>query len=547
MGEKSEFDPDLENPIHPVTSNAFGQCEAVDIEHDTTQRGLKSRHAQMIALGGTIGTGLFVGSGQGLNMGGPISLVLSYLILTVLVYGIVTCTTEMSSYLPVPGSSVSYYANRFLSPSLGFALGWIYWYVFSITVPAEITAGALVIEYWNPPVHQAVWITLLMVVIVGLNCMPVKMYGETEFWFASLKVIGIMGLLVMAVVLILGGGPNHDRLGFRYWITPGPFNEYIVTGDSGRLVAFISVLTFSYFAFAFSPELLVVTGGEMQSPRYNLPIAGRRYFYRLIIFYILGAFAISLIVSSKDEALLGGGKGAGTSPWAIAAKNAGITGLDSVINAIILTSAWSAGNSYLFLASRALYSMSLTGKAPRIFSKCTASGIPYNALAGTAVFSLLSYLNCSSSAATVFNWFVNLINTGGYISWISICVIYVRFRKATEVQQIVDLPFRSALQPVMAYVCGFIFTLLLLLSGLKNFVGGNWNTSSFITSYVGIAIFAALYFGHKVLFGRNDPWAIPAERVDLISGLDAVLAAERPPVKEEGKRSPLRKLKVIFG
>lgn len=546
MGEKIEFDVDVENSIRPVTSNVLGQSKVLG-SHDTTQRGLKSRHAQMIALGGTIGTGLFVGSGQALHMGGPIFLVLSYLILTVLVYGIVTCTTEMSSYLPVPGCSVAYYGNRFTSPSLGFALGWIYWYTFSITVPAEITAGSLVIEYWNPPVNSAVWITLLMIVIVALNCMPVRFYGETEFWFASLKVLGILGLLIMAVVLILGGGPTHDRLGFRYWTQPGPVNEYIVTGDSGRLVAFISTLTYSYFAFAFSPELLVVTGGEMESPRYNLPIAGRRYFYRLIIFYILGAFAISLIVASNDVDLLGGGSDAGASPWAIAAKNAGIKGLDSVINAVILTSAWSAGNSYLYLASRALYSMSLTGNAPRIFSKCTASGIPYNALAGTAVFSLLSYLNCSSSSATVFNWFVNLINTGGYISWICVCVIYIRFRKATSAQNVVDLPFRSRLQPVMAYICCFVFTLLLLLSGLKNFVGGNWDTSNFITAYVGIAIFFALYFGHKATWGRNQLWVIPSDQVDLVSGLDEIVAREMPPPPvKEGKASVLGKVKLIF-
>lgn len=162
-------------------------------------------------------------------MGGPIILLVVYLLITFLVFGIVTATTEMSSYIPVPGASVSYYGKRFFSPSMGFALGWMYWYVFAITVPAEITVSNLIIGYWSPtfPGHDAIFITILFLVIVGLNCFPVSVYGETEFWFASLKVFGIIGLLFMALILILGRGPS-ERLGFHYWTNPGPVNEYLV-------------------------------------------------------------------------------------------------------------------------------------------------------------------------------------------------------------------------------------------------------------------------------------------------------------------------------
>ena len=339
----------------------------------------------------------------------------------------------MSSYLPVPGSTMAYFGSRFFSKSMGFAMGCMYWYIFTITVPAEVTAASVVVQYWNSPVPIAVWITIFMIVIIALNCFPVQYYGETEFWFASLKVFGIIGLLIMALVLVFGGGSNHELLGFHYWKHPAAVNEYIVGGASERLAAFVGTTTFSIFAFAFAPELLVITGGEMESPRRNLPIAGKRYFYRLIFFYVAGSLAISMVVSCNDPLLLGGGSGAGASPWAIAAKRAGIRGLDSVINAVILLSAWSAGNSYLFLASRNLYSMALVGNAPRIFARCANSGIPYVATGTSAIFCLLAYLNVSDSGVTVFNWFVNLINTGGYMSWILICVIYLRFRKATFV------------------------------------------------------------------------------------------------------------------
>ena len=543
--EKTKVDADTE--LSPTHSNIVGEVHELT-PGETTKRGLKSRHAQMISLGGTIGTGLFVGSGQGLRIGGPLFFFLGYCLLTFLVFGIVcpcalyfsvysmkltiwlqvTATTEMSSYLPVPGSTMAYFGTRFWSKSMGFALGWMYWYIFTITVAAEITAAGLVVQYWHPPVNVAVWLTIFILVIIALNCFPVKYYGETEFWFASLKIFGIIGLLIMALVLIFGGGPNHERLGFHYWKHPGPMNQYTVSGASGRLAAFFGTVTFSIFAFAFAPELLVVTGGEMESPRRNLPIAGKRYFWRLIFFYVAGALAISMIVSSDDDLLLGGGSGAGASPWAIAAKRAGIRGLDSVINAVILTSAWSSGNSYLFLASRTLYSMALVGNAPRIFTRCTKSGIPYIATGTSACFCLLAYLNVSDSGATVFNWFANLINTGGYISWIMICIIYLRFRKATFVQGITDLPYRSSFQPYMSYISGSILTILLLVSGFVNFVHGHWNTSNFLTSYIGIAIFLALFFGHKLFAGRHDAWVVAPQSMDLVSGLDMVIAKETP-------------------
>ncbi|KAF3808959.1 Proline-specific permease [Colletotrichum gloeosporioides] len=491
MSEKKTAVSD--SALEPVESVLEGQGE----QHGTTQRGLKSRHAQMIALGGTIGTGLFVGIGQALHMGGPLFVLIAYICITLLLYGVATATGEMSSYLPVPGSSVAYYGNRFFSRSLGFTLGWVYWYIFSITVPAEITATYIV-------------------------------YGEAEFWFASIKVFGIIGLLMLSVVLFFGGGPSHQPLWFSNWSDPGPVKEYIVSGNSGRLVAFLATITFSVYAFAFAPELLVVTGGEMDSPRRNIPTATRRYFYRLITFYILGALAVGIIVNSENPSLLSGGKGAGASPWAIGIRDAGIRGLDSVVNVVIVLSAWSAGNSYLYLASRALYSMALAGNAPRVFTRCTKSGVPYYATAASASLSLLAYLNVASTGATVFNWFVNLINTGAYQSWICCCVVYLRYRKAADAQGVADAPFRSRLQPYSSIVsiCGF--GLLLVVNGFKVFLDGQWDTSSFLTSYIGVAIFFALYFGHKFTVGRGDAWVRDPMDVDLVSGLDEVLAQETP-------------------
>ncbi|WYZ43264.1 hypothetical protein EsH8_VI_000963 [Colletotrichum jinshuiense] len=499
------------------------QGESRIITQGSTKRNVKSRHAQMIAIGGSIGTGLFVGSGQVLAAGGPAFLFLAYALTSILVYGIVTAVMEVGTYLPITGSSMSYYCNRYTSRSLGFALGWLYFYSFGIILAYEITVGSIVINYWPNNVPVAVWLTLLLIVMVGLNLSPVGIYAETEFWFASLKIILFLGLLLMSVVLILGGGPSGQRLGFHYWVDPGATKEYIVGGPGGRFTAFLYGWVFSGFSFYFSPELIIITGGEMQNPRKNLPIASRRFFYRLIIFYILGALAIGAICSSNSEGLTSGSGNADASPWVIAIKNAGIEGLPSVVNAGILTSAWSAGNSYLYMASRSLYSLAVAGNAPRIFARCNRYGLPIYAVLAASCFTVLAYLSVSSDAGIVFNWFISLTNTAGYTSWIMCAFIFLRFRKACDVQG-VKVPYQSWCQPYGAWISMVLFTFLLLANGFTVFFPGRFSASSFLTAYIGIPLFLVTYFGHKLTVGRNDPWLLAPEDVDLTTNLREVEA-----------------------
>ncbi|KAJ5675990.1 hypothetical protein N7462_008887 [Penicillium macrosclerotiorum] len=532
MGVEEEIDLGL------VESKGIGQ-----IPHET-KRGLSSRHIQMIAIGGTIGTGLFVTSGHSLHTGGPLFFLLAYTLLATCVFMILTAIVEFSSYLPVPGSSVANYGNRFVSRSMGFALGWFYYYTFVLAVPTEVTASVVVISYWHPSVNNAVWITILILVIVTLNLFPVNVYGETEFWFASIKVIGIVGLLLMALVITYGGGPNHTSIGFRYWHDPGPMNDYLVGGSTGRFLAFLGALRVSIYVFVFAPELLALTAGEMQNPRRNLPTAGRRYFIRLVTFYVLGALMIGLIVPSNDNRLMGGSKNATSSPWVIGAKNAGIKGLDSVINTLILLSAWSSGNGWMYLSSRSLYSLAKYGMAPKVFTRCTSAGVPYVSLIFTSLFSVFAYMSVNSSATTVFNWFVNLANSSGYISWICTCFIYIRFRKATFAQEVHELPYRSFLQPYGAYAAGSIMLLLLLLNGFEMFFPREWDVSTFLTAYVSIAIFLVLYLGHKFIAARDEPWLIPPRKVDLQSGLQDVIDAEFPPIP--AKNIGHKILQVLF-
>ena len=486
-----------------------------------TKRNIKSRHAQMIAIGGTVGTGLFVGSGQALAAGGPALLFVSYSLTSMLVYAIATAVIEVATFLPIPGGSMAYWATRYVSRSLGFALGWLYFYSFGILIAYEITAASIVISYWPNNIHIAVWITILLVVIIGLNLSPVGVFGETEFWFASIKVMMIIGLLIISLVLMLGGGPSHDRLGFRYWNDPGAVKAYLLDGTTGRFTAFLYVWVFAGFSYYFSPELIVVTGGEMRNPRKNLPIACRHFILRLAVFYGLGSLAIGVICDSTASGLTSGASNANASPWVIAIRNAGISVLPSIINAGILTSGWSAGNSYLYLSSRSLYSLSVAGNAPRIFSRCNRYGLPIYAVLASCCFAPLAYLNVSKQPSIVFNWFVSLTNTAGYTSWIVCAIIFLRFRKACKTQG-VSVPYQSRIQPYAAWICIPLFGILLLANGFTVFYPGQFTVAGFLTTYLGIPIFLTLWLGHKLLRDGNSSWVHSPEAVDLVSGLREV-------------------------
>ena len=233
-------------------------------------------------------------------------------------------------------------------------------------------------------------------------------------------------------MLFFGGGPRHDRLGFHYWKDPAAFKSYPKPGlgTTGKFLAFWTSLVRSGFAFILSPEALTITAGECEAPRRNIPKASKRFIYRLVVFYVLGTLVVSVIVASNDPDLLqavsSGTKNAGASPFVIGIKRAGIQGLDHVMNAVIITSAWSAANAFLYSGSRSLFSLALTGQAPEIFTKCS-NGVPYVAVLATAALGSLAYLSISSGSATVFAWFLILTTIGGYIAWIVMFMTYLVF------------------------------------------------------------------------------------------------------------------------
>nr|RBQ83628.1 hypothetical protein FVER53263_12243 [Fusarium verticillioides] len=510
--------------IEPTLPTNNVDAKADDYENrnvGTLNRRLKSRHVQFLALSGAIGTGLFVGSGQVLSLAGPLSAFLAYTITGFNIYCVLNSVGEMASWLPIPGP-VPIFAARFVDPALGFALAWNYWYQFAIGVPIEVTVSAVIVNYWHHNIPQVALITLFYFTMVILNCLPVRIYGEAEFAFGAIKLLTIVGLIILMFIITVGGGPSGEAIGFRYWNHPGPMNEYLKDGALGRFLAFVKVFITATFSYGGS-EMVVMASGETENPRRNIPKAIRRVFWRIAIFYVLSIFLVGLCVSSKDPNLLNAinksAPGAAQSPFVIAIRNSGIKILPSIINAVILTSAWSSGNSLFYASTRVLYAAALDGKAPRILT-WERFGVPYLCVGVTTIFGLLVYLNVSNSGSEVFFWLSNLSGVGALIIWASVSFTYLRFYYCLSHHGIDrnTLPFKSPFQPFLAYFSFCFCTIVAIFNGFDAFFPGRFSAKTFLPPYINIPIFLVLIFGYKwikkskyVKYSEMDLWSGKAE------------------------------------
>ncbi|KZT60249.1 putative general amino acid permease [Calocera cornea HHB12733] len=482
------------------------------------KRQLKNRHIAMISIGGVIGTGLFLGTAGSLRSGGPVGLLLGYSIMGTITYAVMVCLGEMIAYLPIPGGHIML-AERFVDPAFSFTMGWNYWYNWIIILPAELSASAVLINYWTTSVNNAVWVTICLVVVFIINMFGAGVYGECEFWFASIKVLTITGLIILGLVLDLGGGPNHDRLGFRYWKNPGPFAQYNgIPGNEGRFLAWWSVMTQAAFSF-IGTEIVAIAAGEAKNPRKNLPKAIKRVYIRILLFYILGTFFIGLLVPYNNPDLNLSASNAAKSPFVIAIKTAGISGLPSLINACLLTSAWSAASSDLFTSSRALYGLSLAGNAPKLFSRTTRGGLPYVSIIFCGLFGTLAYMAISTSAGKVFGWFANMTAVAGLMTWFGIAVTYIRFHAGLKAQGIDrrTLPYRGLFQPYLGWYVAVSTLVICFFSGWSVFLKGSWD----VTNYLPLALFPVLYIGAKFVMRKP---IVRAAEMDFYSGIDEILA-----------------------
>jgi len=515
------IDSVAEHPTPPKHRFHFEQSDL-----DCVQRRLKQRHVQMIAIAGTIGTGLFLGSGSALRGAGPLGALLAYALVGTVAYSSLCSIGEMTALAPISGT-FPHFAARWVQPSFGAAVGWNYFYAQSITVPVEITAATILITFWDDNhKHQAGYTALLCFLVCLINIFGVRYFGESEFVFSIIKLTLITGLIICGLVIDLGGGPDHKRLGFTYWKHPGALNGpgLVKNKTTDNFLGWLSVLVQAGFSFQ-GMELVAIAASETENPRRNISKAVRRVFWRIVIFYILGIMITGMLVPYDDPDLLNGAGTAAQSPYVIAIRRAGIHTLPSIINAAIFTSAFSAGNSFLFCSSRILYGLSIRGQAPLIFSYCTENGLPIIAVLATSSFSLLAFMNVSSGAAKVFDWFVNLSTTAGFFTWWAINLTYIRFWCGHKEQGLdrTQLAYWNPLQPGLAIWGVFWTSVFILVNGYQVFFVWNWQ--NFLTAYINIPIFFALWIGWT-MYMRSPFWR--ADEMDFVTGIPSIDETDSP-------------------
>lgn len=464
-------------------------------EAQQLRRSLKARHMYMIAIGGSIGTGLFVASGATVANAGPGGALLAYALIGFMVFLLMQSLGEMATYIPLAGS-FGEYARRFVSPSFGFAIGWNYWYNWAITVAAELAAAALVMKYWAPNTPGWIWSAIFLAILFGLNALSARAYGEGEFWFALIKVAVVIFFLILGVLMIFGilGGPSP---GFSNWtLSNGEQSAPFVNGAAGVLGVFM-IAGFSFQG----TELVAVAAGEAEDPDRNVPKAIRTVFIRILLFYIGAIAVIGFLIPFTDPRLLDSAEdNIAVAPFTLVFDNAGVLAAAAIMNAVILTSILSAGNSGLYASTRMLYALAESGQAPKLFSKLNSRGVPIPALIATTAIGALCFISSLIGDGAAYTWLINASGLAGFITWMGIAWCHYKFRRAFLAQghSVDELPFKAIFFPLGPIVALLMCAFVIAGQNLEVYTG-NIDLGTLISAYVGLPLFLALWWGHKLV------------------------------------------------
>ncbi|QRG38667.1 hypothetical protein FDK38_003084 [Candidozyma auris] len=485
-------------------------------------RSLRGRHVQLLGIGATIGSALFVAIGQALPYG-PLNLFLGFLVWSLPILCITITTAEMVTYLPITSPFVRL-AGRCCDDALEVMTAWNFWFLCCAQIPFEVVTVNSIIHFWRDDYSAGIPLAVQVVLYFLINIFGVAIYGEVEFWLSLGKVVLAVGLILFTFVTMVGGNPKHDAFGFRYWRDPGPISSYEFTGSTGNFRGFLACLIRATFTFA-GPEYVSLVASETINPRKTLPSAYKQVFIRLTIFFIGGSLCVGILVPYNDPLLLqsqGVTKpGAGGSPYVIAMQNLGINVLPDIVNVLLITAAFSAGNSYTYCSSRTLYGFALDGYAPKFLTATTKSGIPMYCMLISLAWSLISFLQLGEGASEVLNWIINLITSCQLINFSILCFTYIFFYRATKAQGIDrrSLPFRGWFQPYLAIFGGSMAFIMIFVGTYGIFMPGGWSYKTFLFSYLMIFIDIGIFIFYKLF--RRTKFKRAAE-VDLVTGLKEV-------------------------
>ncbi|ULT58950.1 amino acid permease [Neobacillus drentensis] len=410
------------------------------VQQEQLNRSMKRRHLFMLSLGGVIGTGLFLNAGYTINQAGAGGALIGYIFGGIILYLVMVCLGELAVYMPVTGSFQTY-ASKFINPSAGFSLGWMYFIGSATTAGVEFTAAGIIMKRWFPDVSVWVWCAVFILLLFLLNALTTRGFAEAEYWFSGIKVVAVIFFIIIGVGAIIGIIPLEDR--------PAPLLQNLAPTSlfpAGIAILFVTMMNviFSYQG----SELIGIAAGESEEPQKNIPRAIRNVLFRIIVFYLASIIILSAIFPTKELGLL-------ESPFVTLMDLAGIPFAPDIMNFVILTAILSVGNSCIYASTRLLWAMSHDGMAPKVFGKLSKRKVPFTALVFTMIFSLLSLLTSVLAADTVFVLLMSIAGISVTISWIGIALSQFMFRRKYLQQggKLEDLQYRVPFYPLIPLIC----------------------------------------------------------------------------------------------
>ncbi|KAG6373887.1 amino acid permease-domain-containing protein [Boletus reticuloceps] len=494
-----------QGPEHKPTLR--GMFSTTTSSKHETKRAMQSRHLMMIAIGGTIGTGIFLSAGSAIALAGPASALLSYVVVGVFVYAVVITLGEMAAMFPVSGA-FSVFGSRFVSPALGFTLGWNYWLQWSLSIPSELTAAAVILQVMIPPVGL-----VIIVPVFVMQLIHVRIYGESEYWFASIKVVMIILFIIVGLIYDWGGVKGH----------PGPGRSNFQNGQAfiGGFANFAQTFVYAFYSFG-GVELVAVAAGESDRPWKAVPTAVKATFFRIVLFYVLTILTIGLCINWQDPTLLRAASSSDVtaSPLTVVFQRAGFGAAVHIVNAVLLTAVLSATNSAFYGSSRMLYALARMGQAPRIFGWTNKNGVPVPALFMSLAMSFLAFLTTIWGQGIVFTWLLNLTGISALLVWGSIGLISLRFRVAWKAQgrPLSDLPYTQPCYPLLPIGVVVLALLLFIAEGYSAVELQPFSARNVVATYIGVVLYVVLYVGYvayeRFVLGKRTH-LVPLLEVDL--------------------------------
>ncbi|MFH8573119.1 amino acid permease [Streptomyces sp. NPDC017993] len=401
---------------------------------DGLQAGLKNRHLSMIAIGGVIGAGLFVGSGAGISAAGP-GILLSYALTGLLVVLVMRMLGEMAAASPTSGS-FSAYADRALGHWAGFTIGWLYWFFWSVVLAVEATAAAAILTGWVPAVPQWAWALLVMIVLTGTNLISVGSFGEFEFWFAGIKVVAIVVFIAVGALAIFGLPPGGDPVGVTNLTGHGGF----LPNGPGAILSGMLLVVFSFMG----SEIVTLAASESPNPVQAVRKAVNSVIWRIAIFYIGSIAVIVTLLPWNDPSVV-------KSPYVAVLKSLDIPYAGTVMDVVVLTAVLSCLNSGLYTASRMAFSLGERGDAPKAFKKVNKGGVPAVAIWASVAFGFVATIFSYTSKDTIFQFLLNSSGAVALFVWLVICFSQLRMRRVIERETPERLTVRMWLYPWLTY------------------------------------------------------------------------------------------------